>query len=166
MAVNLELKVKLESFDEIIEKLNSLNAEYKGILNQEDVYYHSNAGLLKLRIENETESLIFYNREEKYKRFSDYQILNIPLRGGKDFFDKIFEKSVTVIKKRMLYIYDNTRIHLDDVEELGKFLELETVLVKNKEDAEVRFNFLKANLQLNDKEEIRASYSNLLTEKA
>ena len=53
----------------------------------------------------------------------------------------IFLKVEAVVeKKRLLYMYDNTRIHLDEVKGLGKFLELETLVLSGLKDAKNRFN--------------------------
>ena len=68
-------------------------------------------------------------------------------------------------KKRGLYLYKDTRIHLDNVKGLGCFLELETRVIKGLEDAERRFSFMMDLLKLRDKKEIRASYKDLLLAK-
>lgn len=75
------------------------------------------------------------------------------------------KKEVIVKKKRKLYLYNNTRVHLDEVENLGKFLELETLLITNKKDATKRFNEIKSLLGLSGFEEIKKSYKILLSEK-
>lgn len=167
MPLNLEIKVKVESHSKIIRKLKELNAEYCGVLKQKDVYFNIKYSLLKLRIENGNESVIFYNREESKSktRWSDYSILHLKNNDGENFFSKLFNIEAVVEKKRQLYIFDNTRIHLDTVKNLGKFIELETIVVKNKKVAERRFNFINNYLELNKSEEIRKSYKNLLEEK-
>ena len=123
MPVNLELKVRLKSFNPVKKLLDEINAEYKGILNQTDIYYKTKGGLLKLRIENGSQSIIKYLREEKSKdRFSNYECLNFTAGDAARFFKNVFEVEAVVIKKRYLYTYDNTRIHLDNVKNLGYFL--------------------------------------------
>lgn len=72
MPTNLELKIPLDSFEPTVELLKDINAEYKEILNQKDIYYTVNAGLLKLRLLNKQAELILYNRDENSKdRYSD-----------------------------------------------------------------------------------------------
>lgn len=166
MPLNLELKIKLEDFRATIEILKHINAEYKGILNQRDVYYSARSGLLKLRSVNGRHELIRYNRNETDgSRFSDYHVLEITSPGAEDFFNEILPVETIVEKKRELYLYDNTRIHLDDVKELGLFLELETLVVNGKEDAEMRFGKIVNLLRLNLSQQIKASYKNLLDAK-
>jgi|GEM_PF-300352 predicted adenylyl cyclase CyaB len=170
MPTNLELKVKLKSFDEVKKILNNINAEFIHILIQKDVYYKIPDGLLKLRIENsdssllpERQSLIKYNRDEKgADRFSDYEVLNFSSGKTEKFFNSIFKIEAVVQKKRQLYLFENTRVHLDEVKGLGKFLELETLVIKGKTDAKKRFDFIKKTLMLDDLDEIKKSYRDLI----
>jgi len=165
MPINLELKTKLKSHIKVLKILNSIGAENKGILNQKDVYYSVSKGLLKLRIENGNESLIYYNRSEKSKnRWSDFDYIQFAESGGEKMFNKIFEIETTVQKKRQLFLYDNTRIHLDMVKSLGKYLELETLVINGKPDAQKRFKHILDLLELKDLAEIRKSYRDLMIE--
>ena len=165
MPVNLELKLRVESHTKLKQLLSEIKAERKGILNQEDIYYKVKDGILKLRTENGNETLIFYRREEKKSnRWSDYYLLKFNNGEGKNFFNRIFESEVIVKKKRELFYYDNTRIHLDTVEQLGKFLELETLVINGKADAKKRFTKIIKLLELDNSKEIRRSYRDLLIE--
>lgn len=164
MPTNLEFKVKIKSIDQFASKLEKIGAEFIAVLNQRDVYYKTKEKLLKLRIENGSESLILYKRNETGKnRWSDFKIIRFESTGVENFLNNIFDKQAVVTKKRLLYKYDNTRIHLDKVRRLGSFLELETLVLNDKSEAVKRFNKLILLLGLNRKEEIRKSYLNLIT---
>lgn len=165
MAYNLELKTKIKSFAFFDNVLNNIHAEYKGIINQKDIYYKFKDGLLKLRIENDNFTLIKYSRDEKNKRWSNYELLELSGNNPEKYLSDIFEIDVVVKKIRKVYLYNNTRIHLDNVYGLGKFLELETMLIKDRIDATKRFNQIKELLHLSDCVEIRKSYKNLLQNK-
>jgi predicted adenylyl cyclase CyaB len=163
MPVNLELKVKLNSFNPIKKTLLELNARYSGILNQTDIYYKITGGLLKLRIENGVQSIIKYKRDEKSSnRFSNYHILELSSGDARKFFKDVLEIEAVVIKKRYLYIYDNTRIHLDNVKGLGYFLELESLVINGKAEAKKRFNTICCALMLGKYNEIRKSYRDMV----
>jgi len=163
MPTNLELKIGVTSHQSIKKILLQIGAENKGILNQKDVYYSFSKGLLKLRIENGYESLIFYNRNENDKnRWSDFEFLKFVNGKGEKFFNKLFDVEVIVKKKRELFYYDDTRIHIDTVKFLGKFLELETLVINGKADAKKRFEKIKSLLKLNESKQIRKSYRDLL----
>lgn len=166
MARNLEIKVKLDSHRVIKNILAKNKIKLSEVLHQKDIYYNVHSGLLKLRIENGKQTLIFYERNEKSKkRWSDYFLLDINSNDADKFFDKFLERVIEVKKVRELYLFNNTRIHLDKVDKLGYFLELETRVVNGLRDAEKRFNYLVNLLDLKKYPEIRNTYRNLLLEK-
>ncbi len=166
MAKNLEIKVQLKSHKDVKEILNKNKIRFKELLNQKDIYYKVNRGILKLRIENDTQTLIFYDRNEKSKkRWSDYYLLDLSSTDANKYLKRFLDVMVIVKKRRELYLYKNTRIHLDYVQGLGYFLELETRVLNGLNDAEKRFNYLLDLLELRSKKEIRASYKDLLLAK-
>jgi len=130
---NIELKVSVDGFDEIIRLLKEMGAKFKGTLQQVDTYYEVGGGRLKIRGINDRKfELIFYERpNERGARISDYHLVAIrpkQLRNVKLILQKTARKSVVVRKQRRLWLYENTRIHLDKVRGLGPFLELETAI--------------------------------------
>jgi len=166
MPTNLELKTQLKNFEQVVHLLKNIGAEYSGILNQKDIYYKVSNGLLKLRLVNGKQELIKYTRHEgNSDRFSDYEVLIISTPGVEDFFRNVFEVQTIVEKKRTLYMFKNTRIHLDEVKELGNFLELETLVLNGKEDAVSQFNELVDLLHLDLTKQIKTSYKNLIDER-
>jgi len=163
MPTNLELKIRVTSHQSLKKILKQIGARSKGLLKQKDVYYSIPNGLLKLRIENGYESLIFYNRNENDKnRWSDFEFLKFANSNGEKFFKKLFDVEVIVNKKRELFYYDDTRIHLDKVNNLGNFLELETLVINGKVDAQKRFAKIISLLKLDESKQIRKSYRDLL----
>ena len=163
MPINLELKIRVTSHQSLKKILEQIGAENKGMLKQKDVYYSVPNGLLKLRIENGNESLIFYNRNENDEnRWSDFEVLQFANAKGEKFFSKLFDVEIIVKKKRELFYYDDTRIHLDKVNNLGKFLELETLVINGKADAQKRFAKIISLLKLDESKQIRKSYRDLL----
>ncbi len=166
MALNLEIKVKMESHKQALAVLNEINAEFVNELNQKDVYYKLTGSLLKLRIEDEGESMIKYLRDEiNPDRFSDYEVIYFNSKGNEKFFNSIFETETIVVKKRLLYMYKNTRVHLDTVKDLGTFMEFETLVLDGKEDAKERFNFLVDRFSINTHDQIKGSYRDLILNK-
>ncbi len=166
MPINLELKIRLDNPAPVTERIKAINADYKGELKQVDVYYTYKKGLLKLRIENGGQTLIKYDRNEKPgSRWSDYQLISLEDNDAREYLDDILETETVVEKRRLLYFFDNTRIHLDTVKGLGSFLELETLVINGKDDAEKRFNYIVEALKLNTEYEIRKSYRDLILER-
>lgn len=167
MPLNLELKIELKNHKEVEKILKTLEAPMVKVLNQKDVYYKRKGGLLKLRIEEEGCTLIKYLRQEKKgkDRWSDYELLTLTGSNPEKYLQNLFTIETVVAKKRILYMYDNTRVHLDAVKGLGYFLELETLLVNGKSDAKKRFDFLVEALKLDLTKEIKKSYRDLMLKK-
>lgn len=162
MPVNLEIKVKLTSHKKVKETLKKIGAEYIGILKQKDIYYKNKSGLLKLRIVDNRYEFIRYNRDETGNtRWSDYSVVDMKGKNIPGFLESLFPVETIVDKKRELWLYDNTRIHLDTVKSLGTFLELETLVLKGKKDAEKRFDYMVKVLDLDFKGQLRSSYRTL-----
>jgi predicted adenylyl cyclase CyaB len=146
--------------------LKNLHAEFVKDINQKDVYYSLPGSLLKLRVEVEGESLIKYNRDEvNPDRFSDYDVIYLKSSGSEKVFNSIFIVEATVIKKRSLYLYNNTRIHLDTVQGLGTFMEFETLVINGMDDAKERFNFLIKKFEIDTAKQIKCSYRDLILNK-
>lgn len=162
MALNLELKIKTPSHSSIIKKMRKPDYKFIGELKQKDVYYKVKKGLLKLRIENGEFTLIKYMRDEKGKRWSNYYLLKLIGDNPEKYLGTIFRIDSVVEKKRKLYMFKNTRIHLDSVKGLGNFLELESVVTGSRKTSEKEFYQVVNDLNLDLSGQIRASYKKLL----
>ena len=163
MALNLELKSRIENHEAIKQKLENIGSTFEKVLHQKDIYYRVDSGLLKLRIENGNYSLIKYNREEKEAdRWSNYYFVNIEGKETETLFSSLFSIETEVIKRRELFLYKDTRIHLDTVEKLGKFIELETVVHDSTEYAKDLFDEMIELLNLDLTNQIRSSYRDLI----
>jgi predicted adenylyl cyclase CyaB len=165
---NLELKIFVNNFRDVVNRLKKIGAEHSGTLNQKDVYYKVSGGRLKTREINGTDfELIFYNRANtKSSKFSNYQILNFSENEFKilaGILNNVFDIKSVVEKKRELWLFKHTRVHLDKVKGLGNFLELETVM-KNINLAKVTKEHKEVIklLDLNKYKKQSKSYSDLL----
>lgn len=165
---NIELKISFDDFRKITPFLRKMGAKQGDKLNQVDIYYYYKGGRFKIRvINNHIYELIFYQRPDKKEaKISNYQVLNInPTKFKKvksGYADKLGEK-VTVRKQRILWIYKHTRIHLDNVDKLGRFLELETMVDNiNLKQAKKEYNEIVKSLNLSRYKKHNKSYSDLL----
>jgi len=167
---NIELKIRIDGAGKIERLLRSIGAVRQGILNQVDVYYHSKSGRLKMRIQNDKEyQLVHYFRPDTLThKMSEYQVVYLKKPEGsainKIFLD-VLGRKVVVKKKRTLWMYGNTRIHLDKVEGLGEFLELESMVKKGISAARKEYDYLMKVLNLNSYPKEKKSYSDLLLKK-
>lgn len=107
-----------------------LRAQDEGVLWQRDTYFNVSAGGLKLREQRPGRAhLIQFERaDEACQRESRYRIIDIDdpqtLLAA---LATAIGVTVAVTKHRHLFLWKNVRIHLDDVESLGTFIELEAV---------------------------------------
>jgi len=163
MAKNLELKIQINNPVNLIEKATKVGARFEKELNQKDIYYRSDSGLLKLRLQNGRAELIQYKRDEKNpERWSEYYVLQITDKSAESFFEKLFSIEAVVEKTRLLYIYKKTRIHLDKVRDLGDFLELESVVNQNEDESKSEFDEVVKLLSLDTSKQIKKSYRDLI----
>lgn len=166
---NIELKIKIGGFKNFIVLLRLMGARNQGTFFQHDTYYYYPDGRLKVReINKEKGEMIFYRRQDiKSSKISDYRIIPFvrsQLKKVKADLKRRFGEEVCVKKKRALWIYQNTRIHLDKVIGLGNFLELETVVSNTDiKKAITEHHKVMRLLKLSKYEKINVSYSNLLS---
>lgn len=165
--VNLEIKINISNISEIRNILRKINATYQFEMAQKDTYFKLGNNKIKTREINDSEiQLIKYFRKEiKGKKVSSYSVETIS-NTEKEFFFRKNKTLCEVYKKRELWIYKNTRIHLDIVKGLGKFLELETVLKDvSKKEGDREFNNLVSILGIDKQKSIASSYSDILLAK-
>ncbi|RLS27323.1 MAG: CYTH domain-containing protein [Planctomycetota bacterium] len=134
MARNIEIKAKIERIEALIPVIASLADTGPFDLPHHDTFFNCPSGKLKLRaFSANAGELIYYQRPElKGPKLSIYQIspTNSP-DSLRNTLASAYGILGTVRKRRTLYLLGNTRFHLDHVDTLGDFLELEVVLSEN-----------------------------------
>ncbi len=134
MPSNIEIKLRVEDLGQVESIAASIADSGPTYLVQEDVFYNADSGRLKLRKFGDGKAeLISYHREDsdtaRESEWLAYSTLESDSLEG--VLDKSLGRAITVRKRRTLYLIGNTRIHLDQVEDLGSFVELEVVLESN-----------------------------------
>lgn len=126
---NVEIKARCEDADLIRSILETHNAEFKGTDHQIDTYFNIPDGRLKLRQGTIEENLIFYRRPDaKTPETSDINL--VPAEHPEQLhalLDNALGTKVVVDKKREIYFIDNVKFHIDRVEKLGRFVEIEAI---------------------------------------
>ena len=130
MAGNIEIKAHVSDLEGLADKVEELCGEPGSILFQRDTFYKLNRHRLKLRNVNGNSELIIYDREDASgPKHSRYLRLPIPFpKAVHTVLRAILGVRGVVKKKRTLFLSGKTRIHLDEVDTLGTFLEFEVVL--------------------------------------
>jgi predicted adenylyl cyclase CyaB len=167
---NIEVKMAFDDPESIISVLRKIGAKHKGRLHQIDTYYRCRQGRLKLRTINDRKHvLIFYTRPDTLSgKVSEYQVFPIGakrIKNAESLLTRTFGKLIKVEKTRDLWVYKNTRVHLDRVSGLGRFLELETVVKKDVSKARKEYDDVTKRLALSRYKKERGSYSDLLMKK-
>lgn len=143
---NVEIKANCADLNRVEAILLSLGAEYKGLDPQCDTYFNVPNGRLKLR-EGVVESgnLIQYFREDnataKGSNIALYKTANSALL--KQVLSSSLGIMATVNKKRKIFFIANVKFHLDEVENLGTFVEIEAI------DADGTLGAMQLNSQCN-----------------
>lgn len=130
-APNRNLELKAKEPERSLAACESLGAEAAGVLTQRDTYFAARHGRLKLREENGVSAqLIAYERsDEESARESSYLIVPIGRpRELKEALESTLGVAAVVAKERRLFLWRGVRIHLDQVEGLGTYVEFEAVL--------------------------------------
>ena len=139
MPVNIEIKARVHDFAGLQKRAEQLSDFPCRVIPQEDTFFNCPHGRIKLRELNPQHGqLVYYVRQDiTGPKHSDYKIFetNDPA-SLKLILTEAFGIRGVITKVRHLYLAGQTRIHLDDVKGLGKFLELEVVLRPEQNDAD------------------------------
>jgi len=139
MPSNIEIKARARNFAEIKARAEQLSNTPGEVIPQEDIFFRTPQGRLKLRVFSKNSGqLIYYTRpDQEGPKRSDY---HISLTSDPENLKRVLELAYgvrgIVRKTRYLYLVGQTRIHLDDVEGLGQFMELEVVMQEGQSDAD------------------------------
>jgi len=130
MPVNIiEIKAKCANANKIKEILLANKADFKGIDHQIDTYFKAPIGRLKLRAGNIENTLIHYNRPNQAgPKNSQVTYRRLPPNSDlKDVLAAAMGVLTVVDKKRGIYFIENVKFHLDEVKNLGTFMEIEAI---------------------------------------
>ncbi len=133
MARNIEIKARIESVESLALKALKLADSGPTYLSQDDTFFKCATGRLKLRAFSEQAGeLIFYQRTNQAGPKESFYIISrtSELATLREALTLAHGQVGRVIKKRTLFLIGQTRVHLDIVEGLGHFLELEVVLAE------------------------------------
>ena len=131
MARNVEIKARVADRDALVRRAQAIATEGPIEISQDDTFFRCDNGRLKLRtFANDSGELIFYRRADARGPKESFYV-----RSKTSSPDTLHESlalaygvSGRVRKQRTLYLAGRTRIHVDRVEGLGDFVELEVVL--------------------------------------
>jgi predicted adenylyl cyclase CyaB len=129
---NVEIKACVDSLLAIRDRVRALADDGPRLLEQEDTFFVCPKGRLKLRqLSGAAEAeLIYYERSDRKGPKESHYVVHRTADG--EGLKRVLSQSLgvrgVVRKRRELFLVGQTRVHLDEVEGLGTFVELEVVL--------------------------------------
>ena len=171
--IEVEVKARIDSFEEMEKRLKDLGAVKTKDEFQEDIYFASpivdfaeTDEALRIRTTN-NDTFITYKGpklNEKAKTRKEVEMTIESAAKASDIFTEIgFTPARTVKKSRQYYRYENFEISLDDVEGLPPYMEIEIALSDSEDytEAQSKIFQLFEKLKITDGFE-RTSYMELL----
>lgn len=139
MAANIEFKARLKDVNSAKDIARRICGCTPTVISQADTFFRCDHGRFKLRIiDGSRGELIAYERsDENRPRRSTYEVFKteVPLD-----LESVLQRALNTIgcvkKRRSVYTIGQIRIHVDEVENLGDFLEIEVGLADGQPDAD------------------------------
>ncbi len=164
---NIEFKARCSDLPRIRQAIKSLDHRYVGEDNQIDTYFRVPKGRLKLRQGNIETKLIYYSRPDgTAPKQSDVQLYAAP---DPEILLRLLTTAmgidVRVVKRREIYFVDNVKLHLDNVEELGTFVEAEAIDAdgtRGVEELKQQCDYFLSLFKISPDDLVATSYSDLL----
>lgn len=171
MATNIEIKARLRERHRIERIVSARATAPPTDLRQEDTFFNIDRGRLKLRITNGSHAeLIQYDRaDQQGPTSSRYTVVPVAKPSElRQVLGRAYGERATLRKRRRVYLVGNTRVHLDIVENLGEFIELEVVLSGRQQETEGvnTAHALMKDLNIREEDLIEGAYVDLLEARA
>lgn len=128
---NIEIKARVADLGGVEARARAIATHGPEDLFQDDTFFRCERGRLKLRDFGDGQGqLIHYERADASgPKLSDYVLSPTAAPASlREALARAHGVAGRVVKRRRVYLVDRTRVHLDTVEGLGTFVELEVVL--------------------------------------
>jgi adenylate cyclase class 2 len=164
---NIEIKARTTRAAAIRQFLLNEGADFKGTDYQSDTYFNVPNGRLKLRQGNIENSLIYYERQDQPgPKASNFNLVQIEDGGAlKELLIKSLGIKVIVEKQREIYFIENVKFHIDQLGQLGNFVEIEAsnkYLPLSLERLHEQCRYYIRQFAITDMDMVNISYSDML----
>jgi predicted adenylyl cyclase CyaB len=131
--LNVEIKARCPDPAAVRAILRELKADFRGRDRQVDTYFACDCGRLKLREGDIETALIHYVRDNLAGPKDAVVHLYKPseTRSLKEILSAVFDVKIRVDKRREIYFIENVKFHIDEVDSLGSFVEIEAIDADN-----------------------------------
>jgi len=171
VARNIEIKARIAGVAALWPAAARLADAGPTLLEQDDTFFACPHGRLKLRDQFAAGAeVIFYQRADQGGPKESFY-LRVPVAdpdGLRELLRQAHGQTGRVRKRRTLFLAGRTRIHLDEVEGLGEFLELEVVLQEGEaaQAGMVEARQVMAQLGITSQQLVQGAYVDLLNQAA
>jgi adenylate cyclase class 2 len=173
--LEFELKIRISSLDPVRQQLIEHNARFCGRIHEHDIYYnapHRNFGVtdeaIRVRYTNDHAIVTYKGAKIKTSGLKVREELNTLVDSGAVFeqmLDRLgFSRTAEVNKWRENYRLSGAAITLDEIEDLGTFVEIEILAEDENSNTAVRIEEIAKEIGVSG-EPILASYLELLLSK-
>ncbi len=167
MPLLVEIKARCADPDVVRKILLENKADYQGLDHQIDTYFIVDQGRLKLREGNIENTLIHYSRANQTGPKTSKVSLYKPNPGPaiKEVLTNALGVLIVVDKQREIYFIDNVKFHIDQVAQLGSFMEIEAIDEDNtigQTELDRQCNYYMNLLGVDAKDLVSNSYSDML----
>jgi len=131
VARNIEIKARVADMGALVARVAAFASDGPTVIQQDDTFFRCASGRLKLRAVSSTEGeLIFYQRADQSGPKASFYVRSPIHAPGtlRQALTLAYGQVGRVVKERTLFLIGRTRVHLDAVQGLGSFMELEVVL--------------------------------------
>lgn len=180
--MEIEVKAKLKDRVAVIEKLAALGCQFSDVKTQDDMVwvektgsledFLSNKVFLRIRIQN-GEKVIMTAKSPKAKQGNESLVkqehevvVNSADEAGNILSMLGLQEAVRVVKKRQTANYEGYEICMDEIENLGSFIELEKI-AEEKEAMQIQEQMLEflGTLGILPEDQIKKGYDILMLER-
>jgi adenylate cyclase class 2 len=180
--MEIEIKARLKDKAAIMKKLAALGCKFSEVKIQDDMVwvekagsledFHSNKVFLRIRIQN-GEKVILTAKSPKAKQGDEslvkreHEIVVSSADEARNILSMLgLQEAVRVVKQRQTAKYEGYEICIDEIEDLGSFIELEKI-AEGKDAARIQkkmFEFLET-LGISPEDQIKKGYDVLMLER-
>lgn len=128
--LNVEIKALCPDPDAVRAVLKANRSDFRDLDHQVDTYFHCAQGRLKLREGTIERNLIHYRRgDQAGPKRSEVSLYSVGEDSAslRELLTTALGVKVVVDKRREIHFVGNVKLHVDEVEGLGAFVEIEAI---------------------------------------
>ncbi len=134
----VEVKFRVDSLSDVRRNLLSIGAKKLCTIEEKDLYFNhpckdfaKSDEALRIRVHSDGTIILTYKGPRMGSEGKSREEINVKISSDEDMERMLerlgFRKFLEIVKEREVYTYENFTINLDQVRDLGSFVEIETL---------------------------------------